>query len=115
MSKHTDPAAAPAAPPPEPTDAAAVTVQLDEPIRRGDTAITSVTLRRPRAGELRGLHLTLLLQMQVDALVTLLPRITQPTLLKHELEAMNPADLVQLGSEATGFFLTRAQTAYLPE
>ena len=105
-------AALPAAETPAPDT---VTVTLDEPIPRGDAAITRVALRRPRAGELRGLNLAQLLQMQTDALLTLLPRITQPTLLKHELEAMNPADLIQLGTEATGFFLPRAQAASLPE
>ena len=114
MSKTPDTPTA-TAPTPQPADNAPVTVSLDVPIRRGDSTITSVTLRRPSAGKLRGLLLTQLLQMQTDALIALLPRITQPTLHKHELEAMNPADLVQLGSEATAFFLTRAQAASLPE
>lgn len=114
MSKTPDAATTKPEPAPAPAPDT-VTVALDAPIQRGDESIASVVLRRPRAGELRGLNLTQVLQMQVDALLQLLPRITQPTLLKHELEAMNVADLIQLGSEATSFFLTRAQAASLPE
>ena len=33
------------------------TVQLDTPIKRGDGHITSVTLRKPNSGELRGVSL----------------------------------------------------------
>ena len=52
------------------------TVQLETPIKRGDGHITSVTLRKPNSGELRGISLAELLQMKVDALQAVLPRIT---------------------------------------
>ena len=42
------------------------TVQLDTPIKRGDGHITSVTLRKPNSGELRGVSLAELLQMKVN-------------------------------------------------
>jgi hypothetical protein len=92
-----------------PTVTDSVTVTLDTPIRRGDTTIATVTLRRPRVGELRGLLLSELLQMQVDALATLLPRITQPTLTRPEIDALDPADLIALSTPAIGFFLNREQ------
>ena len=34
-----------------------VTVILDEPLQRGDTVITEIQLRKPKAGELRGVSL----------------------------------------------------------
>lgn len=33
------------------------TVDLDTPIARGDQVIATITLRRPKAGELRGISL----------------------------------------------------------
>lgn len=88
-----------------------VAVKLDTPIKRGDTTIAEVTLRRPKSGELRGLLLTEVIRMQVDALVALLPRISTPTLTRPEIDALDPADLMALGTEAIGFFLSREQLA----
>lgn len=96
---------------PAATGATARTVTLETPIRRGDSTITSVTVRKPRAGELRGLSLAELLQMKVDALQVLLPRITTPMLHRHDIDNLEPADLVNLGSEVVNFLLTKAQMA----
>ena len=74
------------------------TVALDTPIKRGNGFITEVTLRKPSAGELRGVSLAELLQMKVDALQAVLPRITQPMLHKQEANALDPADLVNMGT-----------------
>lgn len=84
------------------------TITLDQPIKRGDAEITSVELRRPASGELRGLNLTDLLQMDVAALQRVLPRITTPTLTEQEIAALDPADLLQLGSTVAGFLLPKA-------
>ena len=51
---------------------------LDTPINRGDQTITRVQVRKPNAGALRGLSLVEVLQMNVTALQTLLPRVTEP-------------------------------------
>lgn len=40
-------------------------IELDQPIKRGDTEITSVTIRKPKSGELRGVRLQVLLEMDV--------------------------------------------------
>jgi hypothetical protein len=83
------------------------TVTLDEPITRGTQVITHVTVRRPRAGELRGVQLVNLLQMDVGSLQTVLPRVTVPTLTGPEVQNLAPADLVQLGTEVAGFLLPK--------
>lgn len=83
--------------------------KLIQPIQRGDTAITEVGVRRPNAGELRGMKLTDVLQMDVNALARLLPRITSPALLPDEIELLDPTDLLTLGSEVVSFFVTEAQ------
>jgi len=94
------------------------TIELDSPIARGDTAIGQVEIRKPSAGELRGLSLASVLQMEVDSLVRLLPRITSPALTEADVRKMDPADLVQAGTEVAGFLLTKRArgeepTAYL--
>lgn len=85
------------------------TVKLETPLKRGDQEITVITLRKPAAGELRGLKLQEVLQMDVGSLHTLLPRITSPTLTPHDVSQLDLADLVQLASEVAGFFLTKAE------
>ncbi|MGL4449176.1 MAG: phage tail assembly protein [Shewanella sp.] len=87
-------------------------VTLDTPIQRGDKAIAELTLRKPTAGELRGLNMTDILQMDVNALTKLLPRITTPALTEAEIGQMDPADLMQLGQE-TAVFLVPKRMAYL--
>ena len=65
-------------------------IPLDQPIVRGEQTITD------------------LLQMDVTALATLLPRISSPALTTADVNAMDPADLVAVGQEAVVFFLPKA-------
>lgn len=88
------------------------TVTLDQVIQRGDTTITEVQLRKPKAGEMRGLNMTDVVQMDVNALTKLLPRITTPMLTEVEIGNMDPADLMQLGSEVSAFLVPK-RMAYL--
>ncbi|MDM3892800.1 MULTISPECIES: phage tail assembly protein [Pseudomonas] len=81
------------------------TVELDTPVQRGEQEITEVELRKPSSGELRGIQLADLLQMDVGALIKLLPRITPLT--EAEVRALDPADLVALGVKVTGFLLQK--------
>lgn len=82
-------------------------VELDTPIVRGEQSITSLTLRKPMSGELRGVALAELMQMDVSALRKILPRITTPTLSDIEVGRMDPADLVQCGVAVAGFLLQK--------
>jgi hypothetical protein len=86
-------------------------VKLDTPVVRGGQTIASVVVRKPRSGELRGVSLVALLQMDVVALQTVLPRITVPTLTKPEVGALEPSDLLQLGTEVSNFLLPKADRA----
>jgi len=80
------------------------TVTLDEPITRGEQTITEISLRKPNAGELRGVSLVELAQLDVTALHKVLPRITTPTLTEADISALSLADLLALGAEIAGFF-----------
>ncbi len=82
-------------------------IELDEPIKRGATEITEVTLRKPVSGELRGVSLMDLAQMDVLALRKVLPRISSPSLTDVEVGTMCPADLMQCGVAVAGFLLTK--------
>lgn len=87
------------------------TVELDAPIVRGTQTITSVTIRKPMAGELRGVALVDLMQLDVLALRKVLPRITTPSLTDIEIGRMDPADLVQCGVAVSGFLLQKSAKA----
>lgn len=86
-------------------------VELDRPIQRAGQAIAALQLRKPTAGELRGLSLVAVLQMDVDALATLLPRISTPTIHKPEALAMDPADLLACGIVVSGFLQQKGAKA----
>lgn len=83
------------------------TVELDTPIQRGSKTVTEITVRKPKAGALRGVALADVLNMDVQALTKVLPRITDPAITEAELRNMDPADLVQLGSAVSGFLLAK--------
>lgn len=68
-------------------------IVLEQPIKRGDTTITEITLRKPAAGELRGLKLVDLLNGDVNATIRLVPRISTPTLTEQDVAALDVADL----------------------
>lgn len=84
-------------------------MKLAEPIIRGEATISEVTIRRPDTGALRGLKLTDVLQMDVNAMSRLLPRITEPALMPVEIEALSPADLLSLSGVVVSFFVTEEQ------
>lgn len=85
---------------------------LDYPIIVGGQiaheAGAEIRVRKPGAGELRGLQLQTLYQLDVASLEILAPRITSPILHKPHVAAMDPADLMQFGAEVLDFLLPKA-------
>lgn len=88
--------------------ATSATVTLDEPIKREGGDIATLILRKPSSGELRGLSLVDLVQMEVNALHKLLPRITQPSITEQEAHKLAPSDLVQCGMEVAVFLTPKS-------
>lgn len=80
------------------------TVKLSTPIKRSTGDVVELTLRKPATGELRGLKLMDVMQMDVNALGVLLPRIVQPSITKQDVDAMDMADVLELGVAVVGFF-----------
>lgn len=79
-------------------------VKLTRPIERGETTISEITLSEPNAGSLRGVRLTDLLNGDVDAVTTVLPRISDPAIQQHEIRQLSAADLAQIAGEIMTFF-----------
>lgn len=67
---------------------------------------TTIMVRKPDSGAMRGLTLLGLSQMDVVALETLAPRITSPMIVKGA--SLDPADLMQFGTEVLDFLLPRS-------
>ncbi len=79
-------------------------IVLEQPIQRGEkNTITEITLRKPAAGELRGLRLGDLINGDVSANIRLLPRISQPSLTEQEAGALDVADLLAVADVVAGF------------
>lgn len=85
------------------------TCTLQDGVTRGDTKITDLRLREPKAGELRGLNLQDLMRLDVGAIITILPRISDPILTQVEAENMSMVDLGTVGAQILGFFMTDEQ------
>ena len=83
-------------------------IVLDVPLKVGDVTIETVQVRKPASGELRGLTMMALSQLDYTALETLLPRITTPQLSKHDIGQLDPADFMQFGGEVMDFLLPKS-------
>lgn len=93
----------------------ATTVQLETPIKRGDSNITEVYLHVPNAGALRGLKLVELLQMDVISISKLVPRVSTPSLTEAEVLGMAPGDLTDLAMVISNFLLPKSERLDAPQ
>ncbi len=84
------------------------TVQLDTSVKRGKTEIAEVTLRKPTSGELRGIQLAELIQLDVASLIKVIPRLSNPALTTPEVANLDPADLLAIGGKIVGFLLQKS-------
>ncbi len=85
-----------------------VAIALSEPIARKGGDVAELTLRKPRAGELRGLKVGDLFETDVNALMVLIPRISSPALIAAEVEQLETEDLIEVAGAVKGFFMTAA-------
>ncbi|ENY81908.1 phage tail assembly protein [Sphingopyxis sp. MC1] len=80
---------------------------------RGDKVITDIRLRKPKGGELRGLNLQDLMAADVNAIITVLPRISDPIMTVADAESLEADDIAEAGGVITGFFFNSAQRAMI--
>ncbi|WP_024554772.1 phage tail assembly protein [Franconibacter helveticus 513] len=99
----------------EQAPATETTVTLDSPIVRGTTTITEIVVRKPNSGALRGARLQALMDMDVDSMMLVLPRVTTPSLTKAEVAMLEPGDLLQLSLELVSFLLPRSAMSAFPQ
>lgn len=92
-------------------DGQTIKVRLAHPIKRKGGDVIALTLRKPKAGALRGLKIEELYQTDVNSLLVLLPRITEPTLIPAEIEDMESEDLIELAGAVKGFFMSAEMKA----
>ena len=86
-----------------------IKITLEHPLKqgeKGDKKISEINLRKPMAGELRGIKLLDIMQMDVNAFVPLLGRITTPMLSETQVYSLDPVDLIQIMTGVHGFFVT---------
>lgn len=79
-------------------------VTLTKPLAWGNETITEIALRRPTAGNLRGIKLTAISELDVTTIITLVPRLSLTPLAPDALNALDPADLLSLCVAVAGFF-----------
>lgn len=75
-----------------------------EPIEIGSQIVTSLHVREPTIFDLRDLRLTDVLQMEMNAMCTLLPRVTKPEISSAQLSQLAPYDFVSLCARVVLFF-----------
>ena len=80
------------------------TVTLNTPRNAAKPEFVEFQIRKPLGGDLRGVSLVVeLLSLNVDALTSVLPRITAPPLNKHEVAQLDFIDLTAFGTALVGF------------
>lgn len=97
-----------------PDPARSVAITLAAPLKReGGVDIEHITLRKPNAGELRGLKVPDLVNGDVNTIITLLPRISSPVVSVHEAEQLDVEDLGEITGAIFGFFMNQAARAQI--
>ncbi|SFR79747.1 phage tail protein [Sphingomonas jatrophae] len=96
--------------PTSPAAPAARSFTLDEDVTLSGKVLfeagTEIVVRKPGSGELRGMTLLSLSQLDVETLEKLAPRITTPVIVKGAAWALS--DLMQFGGEVMDFLLPKA-------
>ena len=83
-------------------------ITLSTPVSLGGAEVTELNLRRPTAGELRGVKLLDLCQMETGAVCKVLTRISSPGLSDADTARLDPADLMAIAAEIVAFLEPRA-------
>lgn len=77
---------------------------LNVPLKNGGNEIKTLNIRRPTSGELRGVKLIDVLQMDVEAHAQLLPRICEEIVSEQQVYQLDISDLGKIISKTVNFF-----------
>ncbi len=79
-------------------------ITLNFPIKRGEQIIDKISLNEPTLFNLKGLHLSEILQMKTQESATLIARIATPALTADEVQKMDLSDFVNIAVGVTAIF-----------
>lgn len=85
-------------------------ITLSTPIISGKTEIKTITIRKPLAGDLRGVKLLNFVDADIDSLAKVLPRISTPTLSEQDVYNMDLADLTNVVVEMSIFLKPKSSS-----
>ncbi|MGC6408479.1 phage tail assembly protein [Bisgaard Taxon 45] len=80
-------------------------IVLSTPIQRGDQEIKEIQVLKPTVQALKGLKMFDVVQVDVNAMEILLPRITVPKLHKADFAQMDIEDFTELATAAVNFLV----------
>ena len=86
-----------------------IEIDLDYPLTIGEQKVSKIKLRKPTAGDLRGIRMVQIGQLNYDEFEVLLPRISEPSLSKTSLQQLDPADLLFIMDSCADFFQRKSQ------
>lgn len=93
-----------------------ITIPLVAPIiREGGVNVETLTLRKPNAGELRGLKVPDVVNGDVNTIIALLPRIASPVISQDEAETLDLEDFGEIAGAVFGFFMNREAKAKIAQ
>lgn len=86
-------------------------VKLKTGFKSGKSNITELTIRKPLTGDLRGIKLIDFIELDVDSLAKVLPRVTIPSIEEHEVYSLDLADLSEITKVLAGFLSEKSDNA----
>lgn len=86
------------------TNTANSTVTLTHPLPYGNGTLKEITFRKPKAGDLRGLKLAGLAEMDVDLILKIGGRLSIQAVTDAQLWELDPVDLLKVTEKVVGFF-----------
>jgi len=85
------------------------TIPLSKPLTVNEQEVTKLTLRKPGAGELRGLRLVNIYSLDMDTVATLVPRIADPQISIEHFYSLEIEDIGEIGRHLLDFFHPKGQ------
>ncbi len=86
-------------------------ITLKTGLKSGKTIINEITVRKPLTGDLRGVKLIEFIDLDIDSLAKVLPRITTPSIAEHEVFNLDLIDLSEITKEVINFLSQNSNDA----
>ncbi|OTQ72889.1 MULTISPECIES: phage tail assembly protein [unclassified Gilliamella] len=86
-------------------------ITLKTGLKSGKTTINEITVRKPLTGDLRGVKLIEFIDLDIDSLAKVLPRITTPSIAEHEVFNLDLIDLSEITKEVINFLSQNSNDA----